>query len=50
MIPTGLTITAMLGDAASVVTQFQDLILFVVSLGLGIWAVRFVIKQAKRAR
>ena len=45
-----MTVAGVLASGATTVSAFGGLILFIVSLGLGIWAVRFVIKQAKRAR
>lgn len=50
MVPAGLTIPALFTSAALVVTEFQGLILLVVGIGIGVWAVRFVISQVKRAR
>lgn len=48
MIPASLTLSAMLTNAQSVVTEFDGLILLVAGLAVGIWAVRFTIKRVKR--
>jgi hypothetical protein len=50
MVPAGLTIPALFTNATLVVTEFQGLILLVVGLSIGIWAVNFVIGQVRRAR
>jgi len=48
MIPAGLTISALLVDAQSVVTEFDGLILLVAGLAIGVWAVRFILSRVKR--
>jgi len=50
MVPVGLTLGAMLGDAATVVAEFDTLIILVGGLTLGIFAVKFLISNIKRAR
>lgn len=48
MIPAGLTLSALLTDAQTVVTEFDGLILLAAGLAVGIWAVRFTISRVKR--
>jgi hypothetical protein len=50
MVPAGLTLSALLGDAATVVTEFDGLILLVAGLAIGIWGVRFLIGMIRSAR
>jgi hypothetical protein len=45
-----MTVDAVLGQGATVVSQFGSLVLLVVGLGMGIWAVKFVIRRIKNAR
>jgi len=47
MIPAGLTISALLADAQTVVTEFDGLILLVAGLAVGVWAVRFLIRRVQ---
>lgn len=50
MVPAGLTITALLTDATTVVSEFDSLILLVGGLALGVWGVRFLIGMIRSAR
>jgi len=47
VIPASLTVSAMLSDAQSVVTEFDGLILLVAGLAVGVWAVRFLIRRVQ---
>lgn len=50
MLPTGMTVTSILADAPEVVTAFGPLLLLVVGLGFGIWAVKRIPGMIKKAR
>lgn len=50
MIPATLTVTSVLTDAATVVSEFDSLIMFIVSLGLGISLVTFIVAKVRKAR
>lgn len=50
MIPAGLSISGLMTDAGSVVTEFGPLILLVGGLGLGIWGVGFLANMLRKAR
>lgn len=49
MVPTGLTIVALLTDAALVVNEFDGLILLVGAFVVGVWAVRFIPGAIRKA-
>lgn len=44
------TMTALFGEAGTVVTSFGPLILLVGALGLGIWGVGFLARSIRKAR
>lgn len=49
MLPATMTVSSVLASAATVVSQFDTLISFVIALAVGLFAVRFVISKAKSA-
>lgn len=49
MVPAGLTLTAILTNASTVVSEFDGLILLVAGLAIGVWGVRFLISRVKSA-
>lgn len=49
MVPVGLTITGLLTDAATVVSEFDGLILLVTAFIVGVWAVRFIPSAIRKA-
>lgn len=49
MVPAGLTLSSILTDAGTVVTQFAGLITLVAGLAIGVWGVRFLIGRVKSA-
>ena len=49
MVPAGLTLSGILTDAATVVSEFDGLILLVAGLAIGVWGVRFLIGRIKSA-
>lgn len=49
MLPTSITLTTLLTDAASVVSQFDTLIALVAGLSIGIFVVRFLIRKIRSA-
>ncbi len=50
MIPTGLTIPALMTAASGVVTEFDGLIVLVVGLSLGLSLVGYIISKARSAK
>lgn len=50
MLPAGLTLTSILTDAGTVSSQFGTVIQIVVGMAVGVFVVKFVIAQLKRAR
>lgn len=49
MLPASITISSLLTDASTVVSQFGGLIGLVVALAFGFFVVRFLISKLKRA-
>jgi len=49
MLPAGLTLSSLLTDAASVVSEFDALIILVAALAIGVFVVRFLIGRIKSA-
>lgn len=50
MLPAAVTLTSILTDAASVVTEFDTVITIVLGMSFGIWGVKFLIGRLKGAR
>lgn len=50
MLPAGLTISALMTDAGTVVAQFGTLITLVAGLGIGFFVVGWIISKVKTAR
>lgn len=48
MLPTGVTVASLFTGAQGVVGYFADVMILVVTIGIGVWAVRFVIGQIRR--
>lgn len=45
-----MTVNSVLSQGGLVVNQFGSMILLIVGIAFGVWAVRFVIARVKRAR
>lgn len=50
MIPATLTLAGLLTGAATVVAEFEELIVLVSALGIGVFVVRFIIGQVRKSR
>lgn len=50
MVPAALTLSGVLSDAGTVVTAFGGLVTIAAGLMLGIFGVRFLLSQLRRAR
>lgn len=50
MIPATLTLAGLLTAAATVVAEFEELIVLVAGLAMGVFVVRFIIGQVRKAR
>lgn len=50
MFPVGVTVTSILTDAATVVTQYAGLIGIVLTFAFGVWGVGYGIRMVKSAR
>ena len=50
MVPVGLTLGGILTSAGVVVGEFSTLITLVAGFAVGVWGVKFLIRQVKAAR
>jgi len=50
MLPGAVTLSGILTDAATVVSEFDTVIVIVLGMAFGIWGVKFLIGRLKGAR